>query len=84
MNYTVVWKPDAENELVDLWTKTDDRRELAAAADRLEQALASHPVRIGEAAHGITRIAFGGPIGVVYDVSEPDRLVTVLQLLVHE
>ncbi len=84
MKYTVVWKPEAENELADLWMKTADRHELAAAANRLEKALSSFPASIGEASHGVTRIAFDGPMGVVYDVSDADCLVTVLKLLVLE
>jgi len=84
MNYTVVWKPDAENELADVWLKTTDRSDLAVAANRLEQALGRNPSGIGEAVHGITRIVFEGPLGVVYDVSDDDRLVTVLKLLVRE
>ncbi len=29
MKYTVIWKPEAEQELADLWVKADDRNVIA-------------------------------------------------------
>ena len=81
MSFTVVWKPDAEDDLADRWLTTVDRSAVADAANHLEQTLATDPLAAGESREGMTRVAFEGPLGVVYDVSEADRLVTVLQVL---
>jgi hypothetical protein len=36
MNYTVVWKHEAEDELADFWLAATDRQAVADAAHRLE------------------------------------------------
>lgn len=84
MNYTVVWKPDAEAELAEFWMNSADRRSLAAAANRLETLLADEPLNAGEGRSGTTRIVFDGHLGLVFDESEADRLVTVLQILIFD
>jgi hypothetical protein len=81
MNYTVVWKREAEDELADFWMAAIDRQSIAAAAHRLERALGDHPLTIGESRNETTRVAFDGPLGVFYEVSDADRLVTVLKVL---
>ena len=84
MNYTVVWNPDAENDLAFAWMRAVDKQALSAAANRLEKLLGDDPLNLGESRAGITRIAFDGPVGVICDVSEPDRRVTVLAVIVVE
>lgn len=84
MKFTVVWKPDAEGELAEFWMNKPDRHSLAAAANRLEALLADDPLNAGEGRSGTTRIVFDGQLGLVFDVSEADRLVTVLQVLMFD
>jgi hypothetical protein len=77
MSYTVVWLPPAEQDLADLWIQAGDRNAVTAAADEIDHRLKYDPLGEGEARAGQTRILFVPPLAVLYDVSEPDRLVTV-------
>jgi hypothetical protein len=79
MNYTVVTKPDAEDELAELWMTCADRQAFSDAADRLETLLADDPLNVGESRQDLSRIAFEKPLGIIFDVSPEDRLVTVLK-----
>lgn len=81
MNYTVVWKREAEDELADFWIAAPDRQLIADAAYRLERSLGEDPSALGESRNATTRVAFDGPLGVFYEVSDDDRLVTVLKVL---
>ena len=48
MKYTVVWKPEAERRLTELWMATDDPQGLADAANLIERELAIAPENVGE------------------------------------
>jgi hypothetical protein len=48
-------------------------------ADRLETLLADDPLNVGESRQDLSRIAFEKPLGIIFDVSPEDRLVTVLK-----
>lgn len=80
MKYTVVWKPEAEEELARMWNEAQDRRELTAAANAIDRLLRTSPQDQGESRSGATRIMFVHPLGVIYDVEEQDRLVSVLSV----
>jgi plasmid stabilization system protein ParE len=80
MKYTVVWKPAAEQELIRLWTDAADRAAVSAAANSIDEALASKPAQQGESRRAVTRILFLRPLGVLYDVMEADRQVSVLKV----
>jgi len=80
MKHTAVWKPEAEEELARLWTEAPDRGDVTAAADEIDRLLDRSPLDQGESRSGATRIFFVDPIGVIYDVSEGHRLVSVLRV----
>ncbi len=80
MRFTVVWKPDAEAELADAWAAAADRQGLAGAADEIDRLLGDDPLAQGESHDGLTRIMFVDRVGVTYDVSADDQLVTVLHV----
>ena len=80
MNYTVVWKPPAEEELARLWIDAPERDLVAQAADRIDQLLKSNPLQQGESRSGSVRVLFVDPLGVFFDVNEQDRLVSVLKV----
>ena len=80
MNYTVVWKPAAEQELADLWTAAADRAALAAAADSVDRLLGQDPGRRGESRSATVRILFVAPLGVQFKVVAADRTVEVLRV----
>jgi hypothetical protein len=77
MRYTVVWRPDAEQRLADLWMAAPDRAVVTRAANRIDARLGNDPQLAGEAREGMTRILIEPPLAIYFDVSEPDRLVTV-------
>jgi plasmid stabilization system protein ParE len=77
MKYTVVWKPDAEDELARLWNNAPDRAAVAAAADRIDATLLHDPETQGESRSGNIRVLFMPPLAVYFRVSPDDRLVEV-------
>ena len=80
MKFTVTWKADAQDELADLWMRSVDRQAVSDAAQRLERMLGNDPLNVGESRSGVTRLAFDAPLGVMFDVSIDDCLVTVLHV----
>ena len=77
MNYTVLWKPAAQQELAQLWINAADRNALAAAADLIDALLKTDPQSQGESRHRDMRILICLPLVVNFKVSEPDRTVLV-------
>ncbi len=77
MPYTVTWDPDALRELADIWNNAPDRQAVADAADEIDRALRTAPLRVGEAAGRVRRFRYE-PLEVLYEVSEDDREARVL------
>ena len=46
--FTVVWTPDAEAELANIWMNAGDPAAVSAAADTIDAELANNPLGIGE------------------------------------
>ena len=81
MTYTVVWKPDAGDELARLWTDTATlRKSIAEAADTIDRLLKSDPLSQGESRSGSVRVLFIDPLGVFFHVDDDDRLVSVVKV----
>ena len=78
MTWTVVWFDSAQDQLAELWMTAADRNALALAANTIDQLLRQDPYAVGESRVGNNRILFASPLGVTYDVSDDDRLATVL------
>jgi hypothetical protein len=78
---TVVWDPDAENELADLWVHSPVQRAITDAANRIDALLRVDPHLQGTNLSGSRRILFEPPLAVIFEVSIPDRLVRVLAVL---
>jgi plasmid stabilization system protein ParE len=78
MNFTVVWKPEAERRLATIWTDAADRNAITRAAAAIDEALKSRPEHLGESRSKGRRIWVEDPLGVIFRVSPPDRMVTVL------
>ncbi len=78
MNFTVVWKPEAERRLATIWTDAEDRAAIARAADAIDSALAIDPEGVGESRSSARRILLEPPLGVIYRLSTEDRMVIVL------
>ena len=77
MKYTVVWGPDAEKRLANLWLSATDQQAVADAADAIDAALSRNPLSAGESRVGATRILIESPLGVYFDVSATDKTVVV-------
>ena len=78
IRYTVVWHLEARDELAEIWTDSEDRSAVAAAADLIDRQLAADAVEKGlELSEGL-RALFVPPLRVLFAVREDDRLVEVL------
>jgi hypothetical protein len=81
MIWTVVWRPVAEASLAELWTNGPDRAEIARAADEIDARLRRDPQNEGESrTTESVRITVLPPLAALFEISDPDRLVTVLKV----
>ena len=80
MSFTVIWRPDSLNQLAELWAESLDRDGLTAASHRIDVALQSDPLGVGESRMENDRILFEPPLAVWYRVDEPSRMVFVLSV----
>ena len=78
MKYTVVWKPEAERRLAELWMKADNPEQFADAANLIERELAVAPISVGEQRVGSIRVVVVPPVGMHFRVNSEDRQVLVL------
>jgi len=79
MRYTVTWQPAQKQKLARIWLDSPNRRDVTAAANRIETLLAESPATEGDDFYG-DRILIDRPLGVIYSISEPDRLVEVFRV----
>jgi hypothetical protein len=80
MKYTLVWQPAAEARLAEIWSTVVDRKAVTLAANAIDKALRFRPTAFGESRDASTRVLIEEPLVVVYDVSEGDRLVRILDV----
>jgi hypothetical protein len=80
MNYTVTYKPSAEQELAGLWITTPIRQAVTDAANRIDYLLRIDPHHQGESREGNVRIAFERPLAVQFEIHDHDLLVEVLKV----
>ena len=83
MTWTVVWLKAARNHLADLWTLASDRQAVTDAANFMDRTLGQDPYGFSESRTGLTRIMIEPPLAILYDVSEPDCMVTVWAVWRH-
>jgi hypothetical protein len=79
VKWTVVWHSDAMNHLTEIWLRAADRNAVSLASHVVDQTLGQSPELAGEEFYGDRLFDFA-PLSVIYRVSEPDCLVTVLQV----
>ena len=77
MKWTVIWKPDAEGDLTELWVKAVDKADITTAANLIDVALRKDPLNTGESRAEDDRVHFELPLGVLFTVDELDRKVFV-------
>ena len=80
MNYTVLWVPDAENELAAVWMASADRDGVTIAAAELDRRLIDDPENEGESRVGNRRITFEKPLAIYFDVDTARKLVQVVRV----
>jgi hypothetical protein len=77
MTYTVTWLNSAQTQLAQLWVDAQNRQEISDAANYFDSSLRLDPYRESESRIGNQRIQFRTPLGIIFDVSDADCLVTV-------
>ena len=78
MKYTVVWKTSAEAALAEIWMRALDRSAVAQAANKIDDILSTDPHLRGKSHLGESRILFAAPLGIIFRVDEPNRIVRVI------
>jgi hypothetical protein len=66
MSYNVRWRPAAERQLARIWTDATDKAAVTRAADAFDAAIGRDAMQVGESRPGGRRIAFGLPLGFLY------------------
>jgi len=80
VRFTVTWSASAKNELATVWTGSSNRRAITAAVDSLERRLRNDPQELGEELDDNFRRVAEGPIQLLFEVSDADRLVTITRV----
>jgi hypothetical protein len=80
MNFTVTYKPSAEQDLADLWLNALDRQAVTDAANHIDSRLKRDPANQGESRGGQSRIVIEPPLAAIFEVNEADRIVEVLKV----
>ena len=77
MKWTLIYLPQAQDQLANIWLKAADQAIVTRAADLLERQLREDPYSSSIARHDNSRIMIEPPLAAGYDVSEEDCMVTV-------
>lgn len=81
MKYTVVWSPEAEDDLTSLWGAAPNRAAFTRVIEAVEIRLARNPQAVGESRDDMNhRVAIEPPIGVLFDVFPADQIVRVTHI----
>lgn len=80
MNYTVVWRRDAENQLTALWIRAVNKTAIPGYVDQIDRILGRDPHDQGESRNENTRLAFFRPLCVRYRIDEAAKTVTVVSI----
>jgi hypothetical protein len=79
MIFTVTWAEAAIQALANIWNQpTTDRAALNAATNEIDAELRIDPDTVGRRTVGTIREWIHPPLGVEFEVLEPDRIVNVL------
>ena len=80
MKYTVTWTSAAEQDLAAIWTAASDRDAVNTATNTIDFLLVRDPESRGEPSFDTVRVLTVPPLGVDFEVQEPDRIVFVLSV----
>ena len=76
MSYDVDWDA-VEDDLANAWMNAPDRDAVSAAIHRIDERLERDPKTCGESRGGIDGLVFDDPVGVLFRVEEPNRVVVL-------
>jgi hypothetical protein len=79
MKYTVIWLPQAENQLARIWIQATDRQNVTDATNRIDLELATDAHTKGNPL-GIFHTYSDDPLAVLFHVDPSDCLVRVIQV----
>ncbi|MCI0365831.1 MAG: type II toxin-antitoxin system RelE/ParE family toxin [Phycisphaerales bacterium] len=77
MRYRVIFSPQADRDLVDLWLESDEQRAITEAVDDLVRRLEANPMQVGESRREMRRIALQWPVGIEFDINESSQEVHI-------
>ena len=77
---TVVWHREARDELATLWIEARDRKAVGLAASAVDRHLLADAEQKGTAIPDQLRQLTIPPLRVIFSVSEPDRMVRILNV----
>jgi len=78
MIYTVIWKPEAERKLAELWLSAKNRQVITSAVNQIDTELRHDAHRKGESRSKETRVLLIPPLGVFFRADPADRKTVVL------
>lgn len=74
---TVIWLPDAEAQLAEVWLTSDCRNEVTAASQMIDRRLAEDAESIGvDLSEGLRRLD-ELPLRVIYEILDDDMMVQI-------
>ena len=77
MNYAVVWRRRAQDQLTALWIRAANRSAFAMYTDQIERILQRDPRNQGESRGGDVRLWFYRPLCVLYRINEAALTVEI-------
>jgi hypothetical protein len=80
VNFMVVWRQIAEDELAEIWIASTNRNAVTAAAHAIDQALAIDADAVGRPVFDTVREYIHPPLGVEFEVIVADARVWVLKV----
>jgi hypothetical protein len=79
-NYTVLWRRDAEAQLVALFLRSAFKDALLEGVQVLDRTLALNPHEQGESRNENMRIAFFRPLCIRYQIDETSKTVLIVSV----
>jgi hypothetical protein len=74
MRYVVEWVPVAVQRLAEIWVRAKAQAAVTRAANELDDAQATRPLRLGESrTSSVDRTAFAPPLGIEFTVIEDEK-----------
>jgi hypothetical protein len=80
MNWTVLWLPDAEQELADAWLNAPFRDAVTRAAHIIDQLLQRDPENNGQPILNGRRCVLVPPLGVLFRILADEQRVEVIHV----